>query len=614
MSDYKQTSFSGGFNLLLDDTRLPVSLKYKEGDTPYDITYNQYRTASNIRSRFDVCTPINQSVIQTDAPAGLKQAIVAFGRYVIIFVAGKAYYKPVNTVGFVQIDGFSMSTTAPRYWTIAIPLNTTNYGRQAVIPSSGPTSANSGVLQTSLNLTVAAQFGTIPGLLVQDGSNQPMFLYLDSNNVVKCRTTQTYQQWSATYDATTGVLTDDEREYVPVGTFMEFYNGILFIVGTDYTSIYRSVSGRPLDFVVNVTAGNSGDFSTGGQKGGDATTTSYSVGVGGITALRAMQGSALFVAAGGGTFLVTLNQTPGAPTIFGEYTFNRQILFTSSCISERGIIDISGPPNSTNSSSGDTVFIAAEGLRSFNAVEQQQNEGRNSVFSSTAQSLFTGITQVAPNCSAVTYDNYAIFSVLTTNGYALVLYDTINSCYTSVDYSSLSGAAAKQFASITVGALALYAITSDDRVVQLYSGTTTEQAIIRFGAVSSQDPKKEHKVKNFRSVFTNITHNFSITAYLFTNNRLDQVLINHVNYVAPVDIYTGPSVGADIGTQTENVLFTFTNAQSGWKSFVVLTWTGGASLNSVCMTAQDIDVSNNQSLNAQAVTNQPVTYVAQSPT
>lgn len=604
-SNYKQTSFSGGFNLLLDDTRLPVSFKYKEGDTPYDVTYNQYRTASNIRSRFDVCTPINQSVVQTDAPAGLKQAIVAFGRYVIIFVAGNAYYKPVNTTGFTQITGFSMNPLAPRYWTIAVPLNTTNYGRQAITPSSGPSSANTGILQTQTSLSVAAQFGTIPGLLVQDGSSQPVFLYVDSNGYVQSRVTQNYQQWSATYN-NSGVLTNDQREYVPVGTFMEFYNGILFIVGTDYTSLYRSVSGRPLDFVVNV--------NTDGTAGGDATTTSYSIGVGGITALRAMQGDALFVAAGGGTFLVTLNQTPGAPTIFGEYTFNRQVLFTSSCISERGIIDISGPPNSPTSSSGDTVFIAAEGLRSFNAVEQQQNEGRNSVFSSTAQSLFTGITQVAPNCSAVTYDNYAIFSVLTTSGYALVLYDTINSCYTSVDYSSLSGAAAKQFASITVGALALYAITSDDKVVQLYSGISTEQAIIRFGAVSSQDPRKEHKVKNFRSVFTNITQNFSITAYLFTNNRLDQILTNRVNYVAPVNAYTGPSVGTDIGTQSENVLFTFTNAKSGWKSFVVLTWTGGASLNSVCMTAQDVDVSNNQSLNAQAVTNQPVTYVAQSPT
>ena len=78
MSDFRQTSFSGGMNLLLDDTRLPVAFKYKEGDTPYDITYNQYRLGLNVRTRFDVAQPINSSVVDTSAPSGLKQGIVNF--------------------------------------------------------------------------------------------------------------------------------------------------------------------------------------------------------------------------------------------------------------------------------------------------------------------------------------------------------------------------------------------------------------------------------------------------------------------------------------------------------------------------------------------------------
>ena len=74
-------------NLLLDDPRLPVSFKYKEGQTPYDITYNQYRLGLNIRTRFDVASPVPSSITDVTAPQGLKQAIVSFGNYIILFVA-----------------------------------------------------------------------------------------------------------------------------------------------------------------------------------------------------------------------------------------------------------------------------------------------------------------------------------------------------------------------------------------------------------------------------------------------------------------------------------------------------------------------------------------------
>ena len=70
--EFKQTSFSGGINLLLDDTRLPVSFKYKEGDTPYDITYNQYRLGINTRTRFDVCSPVNSSITDSLESAWIK--------------------------------------------------------------------------------------------------------------------------------------------------------------------------------------------------------------------------------------------------------------------------------------------------------------------------------------------------------------------------------------------------------------------------------------------------------------------------------------------------------------------------------------------------------------
>lgn len=588
MSEYKQTSFSGGINLLLDDTRLPVSFKYKEGDTPYDITYNQYRLGVNTRTRFDVCSPINSSITDLTAPTGIKQALITFGNYIIIFVAGTAWYQLNGSSGWTQINNFSMSKTAPRYWTCAIPLTTTNYGRIANPISStvAVASASGGINQIQTN-QIAGTFGNIPGLLVQDGVNQPQFIYIDQNGIVQCRTTQTYQEWTYTIDKTTLIVSVDKREYVPIGTFMEWYNGILFIVDPTFTYIYRSVSGRPLDFVVNV------DMD--GQKGGDASTTSYSVGVSGITALRAMPGNSLFVAAGGAsTFLITLNQTPNAPTIFGEYTFNRQILFNANCITERGIIDISGSPSSPNA--GDTVFIDANGLRSFNAILALQNEGRNSIFSATMSGLFTGITNSTTITSttgsgwaaAIIFDNYAIFSVNTVFGYVLVIYDTINNVYQSIDTKQLNGHAAKQFAAITISTLALYAITDDDRVVQLYVNPTLfDNPTIRLGAVSAQDPKKEFKVINVRAIFSNITSDCEFACTLFVNNRLEQTVIEKLSYVPAVKPYSGIPIGTDIDTQTNNMCFPFPNCSQGWKAFAVLTWTGSASLVSTSVSTTD---------------------------
>jgi hypothetical protein len=601
MADYRQTSFSGGLNLLLDDTRLPVSFKYKEGDTPYDITYNQYRLGVNTRTRFDVCSPINSSVEDKLAPQGIKQAILTFGNYVILFVSGTAWYKLNGTTGWTQINGFLMSKTAPRYWTCAIPLTTTNYGRLANPVSSTilVPSASGGINQIQTN-QIAGTFGNNPGLLVQDGVSQPRFIYINSNGSVQCKITQTYNEWTYTIDSSYKV-TVDKREYVPIGTFMEWYNGILFIIDTQFQYIYRSVSGRPLDFVVNV------DMN--GQKGGDATTTSYSVGVSGITAMRAMPGNSLFVAAGGASaFLVTLNQTPNAPTIFGEYTFNRQILFNANCITERGIIDISGSPSSSNA--GDTVFIDANGLRSFNAILALQNEGRNSIFSATVSGLFIGITNSTTItsstgygwASAITFDNYAIFSVNTVYGYVLVVYDTINNVYQSIDTAQIGNHAVKQFAAITISTLALYAITDDDRVVQLYISDKFDSPTVRLGAVSAQDPKKELKVTNVRVIFSNIETDASYTCSLFVNNRLSQVAIAKLGYQAPTDPYVGIPIGIDIDTQTNSIIFSFPNSAQGWKAFAVLSWTGTASLVTVSMTTEDLTPM--QPLMTQAVVQQ----------
>jgi len=408
MAEYNQSSFLGGMNLLLDDTRLQP---------------NQYRVGFNLRNRYDVLDPVLASELDSAAPAGVKQEVVTFGNFLILFVRGEAWYRYYTSTGWTKISQFGMSPTAPRYWTCAVPVATTLYARVAngAFEITSPTTLTS-VANSRLGVqSIASAFqGNLPGLLVQDNINQPQFIFIGPGGIPVVRITQQFTQWSITINATTLVVTDDSREYVPIGNAMAFVNGILYIAGQDSISIYRSVSGRPLDFVVNV--------NTDGSRGGDATTTSYSVGVGGITCLRAMSNNTLFVAASNANFSVAQNTQPGAVTEFGEPTFIRTFLFNATCVDDRCIID----------TLGDTRFIANSGIRSFNAVQQTQNEGRNEPFSATIQRAFrlspnATLIQTPGSAAAILYDDYELYAVNTVFGAVIAVYDTLSACWSGCD-------------------------------------------------------------------------------------------------------------------------------------------------------------------------------------
>lgn len=573
MGEFGQQSFIGGMNLLLDDTRL--------ANVNQQLSNNQYRLAVNARNRYDTIDPIASSIEDKSVPLGIKQEMVTFGNYIIVFVSGKAYYKLYTDINYTMIDSFLMSTTAERLWTVPVPLSCTNYGRASILAtqntqvggagSTGVVSANNAILQAQ-NVSAAFE-GNTPGLLVQDNVNQPQFIFLDTNGIPATRTTQTYAQWTATYgqDASNyGVLLVDKREYVPIGNFMAYTSdGVLYIAAPDGVNILRSVSGRPLDFVINV------DIM--GQPGGDAYSTSYSVGVGPITCLRPLSTGGLFVSALNSNFSVTLNKTQDAPKEFGEYTFIRTYLFEATCLSDRTIID----------SLGDTKFIDLTGVRSFNAIEQSQNEGRNSVFTSTIVAAFKELIQ--STAAAILFNNYELYAVNTVFGPAIAVYDTINSVWCAFDTLQTNGHLIKQFAKIELGVEKLYAIADDDKVYNLYASTSSDDnTTIRLAAMCTQDPKKEQKVLNFRCILANLTEDYSVTASLFVNNRFSESQTKNFSYSNPPSGYNGTFVGPDVDTQTNNILFSFPNSSQGWKAFVVLTWTGGGSLVFISMSTEDI--------------------------
>jgi len=594
-SEYNQQSFRGGMNLLLDDTRLET---------------NQYRIGFDLTNRLDVLDPVLASVEDLAIPRGIIQECVTFGEYVILFVSGSAWYRLYNDIVWSKIEGFSMSSSAVRLWTCPVPVNLTNYVRlanSATVNSQVFASPSSGINQL---IVEGSAGGNNPGLLVQDNVNQPCFIFLDGSGFPAVRITQTFDEWAIGFtDATNTVVgpytgghlvtssdpTYDLREYVPVGNSMCWSNGILFIVSPDLNSIYRSVSGRPLDFVVNVTnnlvTGTGSTFQVGNELlhacwqfgGGDATTTSYGVGVGGISCVRPISTGGIFVSASNANFAVTLNQSATAPTIFGEYTFNRQFLFNATCLSDRTIID----------TLGDTRFIELTGIRSFNAVEQVENQGRNSVFSADIQGAFgpeeSPLIQDDFATAAILYNNYELYSVNTIFGPAIAKYDTINNCWVSFDRQQTGGIAIKTFAKIELTVLRLYAVTTDNRLFTLYVGPNKTTPYVRTIGVCSSiiyagstiktaTPKIELKLDKTRVILNKITENCQCSFTPYFNNRIaaSKTITKKVTFQEAVPVSNDPLALDDINTQLMNILWTTPDIHQGWKYFIVFTWTNGS--------------------------------------
>lgn len=540
-------------NLLEDDTRLKA---------------NEYRLALNLRARYGKLLPVANGVEDVAAPAGIKQDIRTFGNFVILFVAGCCYYRHYAATGWVKITGFKMSSTAPRFWTEVVPITTMPYLRK-----TATTDIRGDVVW---NIVAGATGGNVSGMVVQDNVNQPQFIYLDPNTGYPTyRVLQTYAEWTQT---------DDKREYVPIGNSMAWVDGVLYVASPDFERIYRSVSGRPIDFVVNI------DIN--GDKGGDAETTAYSVGVGGISCLRPMSSNALFVAASNANFAVSKNMTPGAITEFGEYTFIRTFLFNAVCLSDRAIID----------SLGDTRFIDVTGLRSFNAVQQLQNEGRNSAFSMMIQSVFQDMVQLPESSAAILYDNYEYYSVNTVFGPAIAVFDTINQCWTSFDTQQTNGALIKMFAKIELTIQRLYAITTDNKIYTLHAGDTYSP-LLRTLSVSPDTLKVdgqaiptewEHKMQEVRITWSGIMSDFVATVTPIVQNEMtpSRSLEKSIEYVPPTINYTGNGALTDLGTNIKNTLFSFPDCLQGCQSYCIVEWTSYVELMQFSIICADIQPMN----------------------
>lgn len=553
--DEFQSSFIGGMNLLPDDTK---------------INENEYREAFNLTNRFDILSPISDSVeIASVSNAtfgeGNIQGAIAAGVYIVVFSQGQAYYRRFDGGNFNPIPNFSMNRGAPNIWSCAVPASYFNLNRSLLVQVD-----NSGN-NINFNSQVQASFtggltSTSPACIVcQDGLTQPFIIFIDPvTGLPNSRPLQKYSDWMIELAETTNL-----REYVPIGKQMLYYDGILFIVSVDGLSIYRSVQGRPLDFVVAIDSnGNKlAQPFTLSPNGVTqilleyATLTSYSIGFSQIVALYTASGYSGIIAstinnASIGILIDTTN------TIFGEPTFDRDPLFGTGPLNMYSTCDILG----------DTAFIDGDGIKSFNASKQTRIETNNSIFSlkiaslfgeSTSASLIINILQDATITACIVFNGYAFFSCNTIYGNVLIVFDTYNQCWVSiVQIPALNGAAIKQFVSLMPNAKKLYGITSDNRLFDLFSSATFLTASFNTAGFSYTDIAYEQQAQLFRCVLKNTTS----TGMLTITPTCDLVVRDKVN--KPLR-----------AKPLNNVLVPFTTKPfNGWEISYNLSWTGGGTL------------------------------------
>lgn len=517
-----QFDFSGGMNLFADDINL--------GPTEYGYSFN-------VRNREAGLSPIRLPIEDTTLMRGKKQGIFAFDKYILAFVSGACFYKNIITdSAWIQIIDFALDPYVDNIYVALVPASTFNFKRTLINADQA-----SGT-QTNLPVNVSTVFATPSpsGLIVQDGLNQPWFIFADGT----ARRTQSYNEWS--YSDTV-----DNREYVPIMKQMVYTSaGILFGMAPDGITLLRSVSGRPADFVINV--------DTLGNKGGDAYTTSHSIGYNQINCLDTLTSGDIFLGSQRGCVILTLNYDS---TIFAEPTFSVKENFAVGVVNQYSFLQVMRIDGNSY-----YYFIDTDGMRTFGSDSfDDQNEGRNSIFTSNIHKALKANTLQSNTC-AVVFDNYSIFSVLTQYNInkLLIVFDNLRQQWVSID--SYNIASIKQFAVADQSENpTLYAITTDDKLYKLFLSAGYAFSDAGFKATMSGSPSVQLKLDNIRTIFSDGSFSGKLNAVNYTDQTLS------------ISVLSGLT-----GRPLDNILFNFDRLSSiGWKVSPRIQWQTDARLSCV---------------------------------
>ena len=542
--EFIQNNFGAGINSVVAETQIPS---------------DAYYLLINARNRYGYLEPIKKHRL-LNLNVAKVQGSIGVGNTLIVFGDGKAFYKIPSTDTFVQIQSFLMSPTADILWAEKVPASTMNLRRTIV------DIANAKNVQYSASLFYQ---GTPQAIVVQDGINQPFLILQDEYGNFSARVSHKFDQWKL------NGTDQNDNEYVPVGREMMYKDGILYIIDPTRKFMYRSVTGRPLDFVINVD--NNGNKPTNEV---DANLT-IAFDFDDITCLAPLTTPNMFLYGTRNTVrMITADLTN---TLFGEPTY-----YVSSII-DAGIVGF----DCTADILGDLAFIDEEGVISFDAVKNLRYNGRNSIFSLPLSRFLKERTQTDMSCACV-YDNYAFFSLSTTLGYGLAVYDIMRSCWVSIDLTDVWSV--KQFAAIeNADSSELYAVTNDNKVYQMFCEEDTYEAGLFTKHLAPGDTATEHKTQYLRCFFTNAQSDGKATVIEWVDgrasSRVEQPLksvIGGIKY--PV---TAPIVPNILST-VDNPSYNMTKGLGGKKINFAIYWGNGARLYEIKFVSSEF--TNNNSL------------------
>lgn len=521
----QQNGFKGGMNYFNEDI---------------DLSSDQYRLLINGRTRSGGIDPVFSATEVIGLPEGKRQFIAGFETLLVAVVSGSLYYKLNSSSTWNLIQANILNSSVDRIYGQAIPASSFNFGRNLADAAQVSGRLSLPVKDNSLVINSVSPYA----LLLQDGISQPWIVLADGT----ARVTSGYGSWNK----------DTNREYVPKGTLMTFLDGKLYILAPNKKDIYHSVTGRPIDFMINIMID--------GSAGGNADTTSFNASNAEVTCLASLDQSNLFVGGALASFIVSPNYDI---VIFNEPTFDISVV-------SAGVVN----QESVQPLIGDYGFVDYDGMRSIKAIREEGNEGRNGDFSLNVAELFRGISQVAISVATITFDNYCIFSVNTTIGYLLLVFDRLLYKWVSVDI--LDGVPFKQFTVVSEGNNpTLYGIT-DTKLFKLYDKLSTRKSVQFYsGAFSDgQDLQNQVKTIGLRCIFFDSDAAYPAEAIEVADGSRGKGVIRAladrragVNYSVDYPVLWGSK------SRVDNLYFNFAGvSNTAFKTSFIVKWDGPARL------------------------------------
>ena len=497
-----------------------------------DVTKPQeasYRIGLNIRVRKNGIEPAHRH-IKLDTTAGLHQAVFANDNTLGLIVAGNIYkVKLPENITIPQGGSGVISATADRVY-------------HASVPAPSNWLVNS-VYQPTISTAEEC-------IVIQDGTNQPTLVFSNFSH----RPAKTYEDW-----------TYEDPEYVPIGTFMAFSGKKLFIAYGK--KIYQSVSGRPLDFVLNI--------NNAGEKGGNADTTHIGISAATLSALAPSQTGGLLPFTRYKAY--SLEPEYQLPLIFGEPQYVPADVFPVGAVNDLAFAF----------ANGESLFISPAGIQAFNQVLQVQRASNNTPYG--AKIIDYLIRPILSTATAMV-DDYTFIAVNTIFGPAVLVHDNVLNAFIGFD---LTLGIVKEFCTIEDSGLTrvFYITASGLYEIPLRSGAKATGTVY-FGEFSTGEADKLMKVSDIHLGFNNIKSAGQIDVELWTDKVLnpDMRQAKELEYTSGGDLdllsVTPQRLPIGVDMQSSPLSFDYGSAKFGYSNGVLISIGADARLVSATFAAE----------------------------